>query len=171
MKNSGFIRIGTAFVDRNLCLPWAMDRPCIVCQENCPVSPKAIFTDEIYNTIRAGKLKVTSTRDNVISVSGGEIRPVGAVSGDYYCLVKGRNRIKIVSWTQNSVVLNPGSGYNPSKGEMIEVQVRLQRPFIDINLCTGCGICEHECPVSGERAIRVSGVGESRSRSRAMIIK
>ena len=36
----GPIRIGMAFVDRGRCLPWAMDRPCIVCQENCPVSPR-----------------------------------------------------------------------------------------------------------------------------------
>jgi len=35
----GPVKIGTAFVDRNRCLPWAMNKPCIVCQENCPVSP------------------------------------------------------------------------------------------------------------------------------------
>ncbi len=35
----GPIRIGMAFVDRGRCLPWANDKPCIVCQENCPVSP------------------------------------------------------------------------------------------------------------------------------------
>jgi len=39
---AGPVRLGTAFVDRGRCLPWAMDRPCIVCQEVCPVSPKAI---------------------------------------------------------------------------------------------------------------------------------
>ncbi|HHQ47476.1 MAG TPA: 4Fe-4S binding protein, partial [Acidobacteria bacterium] len=31
--------IGTAFVDRGRCLPWAMDTPCIVCEEMCPTSP------------------------------------------------------------------------------------------------------------------------------------
>ncbi|MCK4628940.1 MAG: 4Fe-4S binding protein, partial [Sedimentisphaerales bacterium] len=30
----GPVRIGTAFLDRNRCLPWAMDKPCIVCEEN-----------------------------------------------------------------------------------------------------------------------------------------
>ena len=35
------LRIGTAFVDRGRCLPWAMDTPCIVCEEMCPTSPKA----------------------------------------------------------------------------------------------------------------------------------
>ncbi|MHC4293906.1 MAG: 4Fe-4S binding protein, partial [Planctomycetota bacterium] len=37
--DAGPIKIGTAFFDRNRCLPWAMNRPCIVCEENCPVSP------------------------------------------------------------------------------------------------------------------------------------
>ncbi|MBN1212869.1 MAG: 4Fe-4S binding protein, partial [candidate division Zixibacteria bacterium] len=40
-------RIGTAFIDRGRCLPWAMARPCIVCEEWCPTSPKAIFLDEV----------------------------------------------------------------------------------------------------------------------------
>ncbi|MFA6175510.1 MAG: 4Fe-4S binding protein [Phycisphaerae bacterium] len=38
----GPIKIGTAVIDRAKCLPWAFGVPCIVCQENCPVSPKAI---------------------------------------------------------------------------------------------------------------------------------
>lgn len=34
--------IGLAVVDRNLCLPWAYNTPCIVCEEMCPVPDKAI---------------------------------------------------------------------------------------------------------------------------------
>lgn len=37
------IRIGTAFLDRGRCLPWAMATECIVCEEWCPTSPKAIY--------------------------------------------------------------------------------------------------------------------------------
>jgi ferredoxin len=40
------MRMGTAFFDRGRCLPWAMATPCIVCEEWCPVSPKAIYTVE-----------------------------------------------------------------------------------------------------------------------------
>ncbi len=36
------IRIGTAFYDRGRCLPWAMNIECVVCEEHCPTSPKAI---------------------------------------------------------------------------------------------------------------------------------
>jgi len=37
------IRLGTAFYDRGRCLPWAMAADCIVCEEWCPTSPKAIY--------------------------------------------------------------------------------------------------------------------------------
>ncbi|HBR20337.1 MAG: hypothetical protein A2Y13_02175 [Planctomycetes bacterium GWC2_45_44] len=40
--DKGPIKIGTAVIDHAKCLPWAFGVPCIVCQENCPVSPKAI---------------------------------------------------------------------------------------------------------------------------------
>jgi polyferredoxin len=40
------LKIGTAFFDRGRCLPWAMATPCIVCEEVCPTSPKAIWLEE-----------------------------------------------------------------------------------------------------------------------------
>lgn len=36
------VKIGTAWIDKNRCLPYFLGRPCIVCEEHCPVSPKAI---------------------------------------------------------------------------------------------------------------------------------
>jgi ferredoxin len=33
--------------------------------------------------------------------------------------------------------------------------VKLQMPHVVRDLCIGCGICEYQCPVSGEAAIRV----------------
>lgn len=40
------IKIGTAFYDHGRCLPWSMATPCIVCEEFCPTSPKAIWVEE-----------------------------------------------------------------------------------------------------------------------------
>jgi polyferredoxin len=40
------LKIGTAFYDRGRCLPWAMATPCIVCEEWCPTSPKAIWAED-----------------------------------------------------------------------------------------------------------------------------
>ena len=36
------IKIGSAWVDKNRCIPYFLGKPCIVCEEHCPVSPKAI---------------------------------------------------------------------------------------------------------------------------------
>jgi polyferredoxin len=44
--SEGPIRLGTAFFNQGRCLPWAMQTPCVVCEEVCPVSPKAIGTYE-----------------------------------------------------------------------------------------------------------------------------
>jgi polyferredoxin len=40
------IRIGSAFVDRGRCLPWTENGACIVCEEVCPTSPKAVVFRE-----------------------------------------------------------------------------------------------------------------------------
>jgi polyferredoxin len=41
------ISIGTAMYDQGRCLPWSMATPCIVCEEFCPTSPKAIWAEEV----------------------------------------------------------------------------------------------------------------------------
>ncbi|RMD97739.1 MAG: 4Fe-4S ferredoxin, partial [Deltaproteobacteria bacterium] len=87
------------------CLPWSMETPCVVCEEVCPVSPKAIGTyDE-------------------------EIR----------------------RWDGTIVVLN--------------------KPYIRPELCIGCGICEHECPVIDDAAVYVTAVGETRSKKRSLLLR
>jgi len=44
------IKIGTAFINRSLCIPYTQQIPCLVCQEVCPTSPKAIYTVEVSRT-------------------------------------------------------------------------------------------------------------------------
>jgi polyferredoxin len=46
------IKIGTAFYDHGRCLPWSMQTPCIVCEEFCPTSPKAIWVEEVDAPVR-----------------------------------------------------------------------------------------------------------------------
>jgi len=49
------VKIGTAFYDHGRCLPWAMQTPCIVCEEFCPTSPKAIWVEEVEAPMREQK--------------------------------------------------------------------------------------------------------------------
>ncbi len=53
-EQTGPIKTGTAFYNQGRCLPWAMDTSCVVCEEVCPVSPKAIFTRNVEVTDRWG---------------------------------------------------------------------------------------------------------------------
>ncbi len=39
--------IGQAYVDQNRCIPWADSKDCVVCQEMCPTTPKAIVGDDV----------------------------------------------------------------------------------------------------------------------------
>ena len=100
----GPIKTGTAFYNQGRCLPWAMDTSCVVCEEVCPVSPKAIFTRNVDVTDRWG------------------------------------------------------------------ATLQLKRPFIDPVKCIGCGICEHECPIKDDPAVYVTAIGETRSKTRSLLL-
>jgi len=52
------IHIGTAFYDRGRCLPWAMATECIVCEEWCPTSPKAIYLQPAEVVDAKGQTKI-----------------------------------------------------------------------------------------------------------------
>jgi polyferredoxin len=165
--DKGPIKLGTAFVDRNRCLPWSMGKPCIVCQENCPVSPKAIYTQEVFTTIRDGVAKVKKVTNNNVEID--RSIPAGQIgTGDYYILCEGGSRNKIAGNSVNSIELAQDN--LPVEGSVIEIQVRLQRPYVDIEKCIGCGVCEHECPVSGRRAVRITAEGETRSKDRKLLL-
>ncbi|MGD8668339.1 MAG: 4Fe-4S binding protein, partial [Desulfobacterales bacterium] len=173
----GPIKIGTAFVDRGRCLPWAMDRPCIVCQENCPVSPKAIFTRELFNVVRLQQPLVVKSADATrIDFQTDALVTNQYATGDYFCIVPGktvRQKRQIVANTNSSLTVDAKFPFEPppQSQSTVSIQIRLQQPYVDPRLCIGCGVCEHECPVLGKRAIRITAENESRAREHALLIE
>ncbi|MBX7246767.1 MAG: 4Fe-4S binding protein [Candidatus Sumerlaeaceae bacterium] len=169
--DAGPIRMGTAFVDRGRCLPWAMGTPCIVCEENCPVTPKAIYVRESFEPVRGALRKVVAAENAVVTLGGHRMHPGQFASGDYHLASadNGGRRIRISANTENTVTLAGEGGF--SAGEMVRVEVRLQAPCVDVDHCIGCGVCEHECPVSGLRAIRVSAENETRNKRNSLRLK
>ncbi|MBT8371367.1 MAG: 4Fe-4S binding protein, partial [Deltaproteobacteria bacterium] len=173
----GPIKIGTAFVDRGRCLPWAMDTPCIVCQENCPVSPKAIRTRELFNPVDP-EFKLIVAKADTLYIEFQDIVPGmnKFATGDYFSVVLSeaspRPR-RIASIWERGLRVADGLPFEspPLPGSRIEIQIRLQQPYVDPAHCIGCGVCEHECPVQGKRAIRVTADNETRMPEHVMLLK
>ncbi len=174
--DAGPVRMGMAFVDLGRCLPWTMDLPCIVCQENCPVSPKAIVVHEVFRPIRDPVHRVHSVMENdfiVVTLERLALQPARLATGDYYVRWVGEEaRWRIQRNTEREIELVPQARGHIStqEGKEIEILVRLHLPQVDPHRCIGCGVCEHECPVTGKRAIRVTAENESREKRHSMIL-
>ena len=85
------IRLGTAFYDRGRCLPWALATECIVCEEWCPVSPKAIYVQEVQVIDSAGNTK--TLKQPHIDPS----RCVGCGACEYACPLQDRPAVYVTS--------------------------------------------------------------------------
>jgi polyferredoxin len=56
LEEKAKVKIGLAMIEKGRCLPWAHGRPCIVCEEVCPTSKKAIWYEEVQVRDRQGKI-------------------------------------------------------------------------------------------------------------------
>jgi MauM/NapG family ferredoxin protein len=51
--------LGTAFINRSRCIPYTEGTDCLVCEEHCPVAPKAItFLDQEVTNLQGERVKV-----------------------------------------------------------------------------------------------------------------
>ena len=137
------------------------------------MSPKAIYTREVWETVRDGRYRVRDVVGEIRLEVDKPLQVHAFATGDYYCRAAAQEEsqgLRVVDNTQSSIILveDVGGETGFRSGDTVEIQVRLQRPYVDIGRCIGCGICEHECPVSGLRAIRVSAEGESRNFARRL---
>jgi len=101
------IVLGTAFLDRGRCLPWAMATPCIVCEEWCPTSPKAIYLQP------AEVADATSHLQAVKQPFVDPHRCVGCGACEYACPVQDRPAVYVTSVGEsrsrtNQILLNRG---------------------------------------------------------------
>jgi polyferredoxin len=85
------VRLGTAFYDRGRCLPWAEATECIVCEEWCPVSPKAIYVEEADVTDSSG------TRKKLKQPRVDPARCVGCGACEFACPLQERPAVYVTS--------------------------------------------------------------------------
>jgi polyferredoxin len=103
------VRLGTAFYDRGRCLPWAMATECIVCEEWCPTSPKAIHLQPVDLIDAAGNSK--QVKQPYLDPS----RCVGCGACEYACPVQDRPAVYVTSVGEsrsrtNQILLNRRKG-------------------------------------------------------------
>lgn len=103
--NGKRVSLGTAFLDRGRCLPWAMATPCIVCEEWCPTSPKAIYLQPAEVADPAGNLK--QLKQPFIDPQ----HCVGCGACEYACPIQERSAIYVTSVGEsrsrtNQILLN-----------------------------------------------------------------
>ena len=48
--------------------------------------------------------------------------------------------------------------------------VGIKQPYVDLNTCVGCGLCVSKCPLVDEPGIRVTSIGETRSKKNQIIL-
>ncbi len=102
----------------------------------------------------------------------GQICPTGAIRN---LSLEEKSYVKIgtavihremcLAWEQDKLCLicDEACPFNAIDSKMVDVMgVKLLRPFVNEELCTGCGICESRCPITGPSAIEVLPIGEER---------
>lgn len=105
------IKLGTAFYDRGRCLPWAMATECIVCEEWCPTSPKAVYLKPATVVDAEGRTK---------KIRQPYINPepcTGCGACEYACPVQDRPAVYVTS-----------IGESRSKSNQILLKPRTRKP-------------------------------------------
>jgi MauM/NapG family ferredoxin protein len=82
-------RMGTAYFNKNRCLPWNDLVNCSVCEEACPVSPKSIELKETNVRNDEGKLEKIKQPYMV------EERCIGCGMCEFSCPVEGESAIRV----------------------------------------------------------------------------
>ncbi len=181
-QEQGPVKLGTAHFDLGRCLPHSKNIPCVVCEEVCPTSPKAIHSERQMKTVRDGKkLAIAATANTVTLAEWPEPgQTVGhaprfrfnAYRGDetvkYFAEIRHTDGIvethRIADNDADTLMLDGRFARVPAEGAAVVLRMEMKVPKIDTALCIGCGICERECPVVGDqRAVYVTAEGETRS--------
>ncbi len=179
---AGAIRLGMANYDLGRCLPWGKGMPCVVCEEVCPVSPKAIYTEWRQFVMRHGKKMITAASAQTLTLAemphGGQLRPdptvlqPNSLQGDdsqrFYVRVHHASGTtethRIIANSVDTVRIDGAFARVPGNNDIAVLLNEVQVPIIDSARCIGCGLCERECVIIGDRrGVYVTAAGETRS--------
>ncbi|MEA2030957.1 MAG: 4Fe-4S binding protein [candidate division Zixibacteria bacterium] len=125
----------------------------------------------------------------------GEVCPTGAITQFTQAQRKGSKEsppIRIgtaffdhercLPWATASRCMAPCEEWCPTSPKAITLKVetainsdgnfvKVRRPYVELDLCTGCGACEYACLLDGKPGVYVTSEGESRSRDNQTLQK
>lgn len=119
------ISIGTAFYDHGRCLPWSMATPCVVCEEFCPTSPKAIWVEEkeVEKRDKTPGPNGSAPSRSLVVVQQPHVDPslcIGCGACEKVCPVQDKPAVYVTSVgetrSKTNVILLDGEDYNKPKG-------------------------------------------------------
>jgi ferredoxin len=85
--------IGCAHIDRDRCLAWADETPCIVCEEMCPLPEKAVYLEDTQIEVAQGE---------TMAIQQPHVLPelcIGCGICEFKCPVEGEAAIRVYSPT------------------------------------------------------------------------
>ena len=123
------------------------------------------------HTLIAGTDAVASFSANRLILESAVLEPNAPATGDYFVLGLDRTPMAITANSKKALTLVATSpdANPPRKRQGVQIAVRLQKPYVTPRQCIGCGVCEHECPVQGRRAISISAENASRHREHRIL--
>jgi len=95
--------IGTAYIDKNRCLPHAFDTNCAVCEEHCPTSPKAITFETVQKEKNGEEFILRKPIVNPTLC-------IGCGICQYKCPVNDKYAVYITSIKNGGLLINNNSG-------------------------------------------------------------